>query len=170
MRLAFVVVGGFVALLALAVAAMAAIGALLPRQHTTTRSIVVRRPIGDVRALVRDVASTPTWRSDVARVETIDATHFREHSRRGAVTYEIVDDAPDRFVTRIADRDLGYGGSWTYRFAPDGDATRVTITEDGDVSNVVFRFLSRFVFSNAASIERCLEALRRRLDDARTAS
>lgn len=157
------VVGGVVAVLAALVAVVAAIGAMLPRQHTATRSIVVRRPIADVRAVIRDFASMPSWRSDVRQVDLIDATHFREHGKQGAVTYEIVEDRSDRIVTRIADRDLDYTGSWTYRLEPEDDATRVAITEDGDVGNVVFRFMSRYVFSNAATIEAYLSALRRRL-------
>ncbi len=59
----------------------------------------------------------------------------------------------------IADEGLGYSGTWTWRFAPEGAGTRVTLTEDGEVSNLLFRFLARFVFGYTKSIEEALQAL-----------
>ena len=47
---------------------------------------------------------------------------------------------------RILYTDLGYSGKWTYVFAQENGDARVTITEDGEVSNALFRFMSRYVF------------------------
>ena len=68
-----------------------------------------------------------------------------------------------KLVTRILDTDLGYSGSWTYTFAASGEGTLLTITENGEVSNVLFRFMSRYFFSQTATIEAYLTALARRL-------
>jgi hypothetical protein len=153
--------------LALLVAVIAAIGAALPKGHTASRSRVVRGSPAEVYAVVRDLAAAPQWRREVKRVELLDPTHFCEHSRHGAVTYEIVGDDPARtFVTRIVDQDLGYSGSWTWRFEPDSGGTRVTITEDGEVSNVIFRVLSKFVFGYTATMEKTLAALSVKCDTA----
>lgn len=85
---------------------------------------------------------------------------FREHLSSGAVVYEIVEAAPPaRFVSRIADPEQPFGGTWTFELAPEGAGTRVTITERGEVYHPVFRFLSRFVFSQTSTIESCLAAL-----------
>ena len=117
--------------------------------------------------IVRDVANASQWRSDVQRVDIIDATHFREHAKHGTVTYEIVDDKPaQRYVTRIADTNLGYGGSWTYAFAPENGGTRVTITEDGEITNLFFRFMARFVFGYTSTIDKTLAALAAKCDTA----
>ena len=129
---------------------------------------MVPRTAAETYAIARDVANAPTWRPEVQRVELLAAVdgrpRFREHARHGVVTYEVIEETPPaRFVTRIVDTDLGYSGSWTYTFAPDGAGTRVTIREDGEVSNVLFRFLSRFVFGHASTIEAYLAALGRRL-------
>ena len=59
----------------------------------------------------------------------------------------------EKLVTRIVDRDRGYFGSWTYEFSPAVNGTLVRITEHGEVPNVVFRFMSRFVFGHTATIE-----------------
>lgn len=136
------------------------VAALIPRNHTASVSRVVRGTPASVYAIVRNAAAAPEWRKDVQKVEILDATHFREHAKYGVVTYEIVEDHPaQRYVTRIADKNLGYGGTWTYEFAPDAAGTRVTITENGEVSNLLFRFLSRFVFGYTSNMETVLTSL-----------
>jgi hypothetical protein len=64
-----------------------------------------------------------------------------------------------RLVTRIADHNLPYGGTWTYELTPDGSGTRLTITENGEVYNPIFRFVSRFIMGHTASMESVLRAL-----------
>lgn len=151
---------GIVLVIVAVVVIVLAIGAALPRKHTASRSRVVRGSPAGVYAIVRDVANAPQWRSDVTKVEILDAHRFREHAKYGVITYDIIEDVPAQtFATRIADKDLGYSGSWTYRFAPENGGTRVTITEDGEVSNVFFRFMSRFVFGYTANIDKTLDAL-----------
>ena len=54
---------------------------------------------------------------------------------------------------------LGFSGQWTYSFAPENGGTRVTIREDGEVSNVIFRFMSRYVFGQTATIDSYLTSL-----------
>ena len=51
------------------------------------------------------------------------------------------------------------GVLWTYVFTAEESNTRVTITEDGVVSNVIFRFLSRYAFGHTATIDTYLTAL-----------
>lgn len=163
MKILLVIVAAVVVLVLLVVI----IGALLPRHHTASRVISLRRPPADVYATIRDFAATPSWRKDVKRVTLLDGTplRFREESSHGTVTYEVVEDVPaQRLVTRIVDEDLGYSGRWTYSLEPAPEGTRLQITEDGDVSNVVFRFMSRFVFGHTTTIERYLAALATQLE------
>lgn len=85
---------------------------------------------------------------------------FREHGEQGAITYDLIEDRPgEKIVTRIADQDLGYSGAWTYDFTKDAAGTRVQITEAGEVSNILFRFLSRLVFGHTGTMEKYLTAL-----------
>lgn len=140
------------------------IGAALPSSHVVSRHVVLHRPPGEIYETVRDFAAAPRWRPDLERVEIISpgdsALRFREHGKEGAVTYDLVEDRPkEKIVTRIADQDLGYTGSWTYTFQSEGDGARLEITEAGDVSNILFRFVSRFVFGHTATIEKYLVAL-----------
>ena len=153
-----------VAIVVLAVVAVLVIGSLLPKRHEATRSAVLKGPPADVYRVLTDFEAAPKWRPDVKRVELLgDAggrLRFREHGEHGAVTYEVVRQTPGELLeTRIVDEDLGYSGSWTYALAPDPDGTRLTITERGEVPNVVFRFVSRFVFGHTATMDKYLAAL-----------
>ena len=95
--------------------------------------------------------------------------HFREEGSNGTVNYELAEDVPNqRMVTRILDTDLGYSGKWTYVLAPENGATRVTITEDGEVSNVLFRFMSRYVFGHTATLDGYLRSLAKRFGESAT--
>ena len=51
---------------------------------------------------------------------------------------------------------------WTYEIAPAPNGTTLTITEDGEVYNPIFRFMSRFVFGHEATMASYLERRRRR--------
>lgn len=148
----------------LLVALAALTGVFLPRAHEVARSRDLPIPPGAVYRILRDVGGSAAWRDGVQRVEVLPDVdrrpRFREVGRHGATTYEILEETPGlRLVTRIADTDLGYSGAWTYDLAPLGTGTRLTITERGEVSNVLFRFLSRFVFGQAGTIEACLSSL-----------
>ena len=55
-------------------------------------------------------------------------------------------ESPSLLVGRIADPSLPFGGTWTYRIsAAAGGGSEVTITEDGEIYNPIFRFMARFV-------------------------
>jgi uncharacterized protein YndB with AHSA1/START domain len=156
--------------LLLAAALVAVAGALLPRGHVAARSAVFRRPPAEVFGVIGAFAAYPEWRGDVKKIELLPAfagkERFREHNSFGAITFEVEERAEsERLVTRIADTDLGFGGTWTYELTPADGGTRLTITERGEVSNVIFRFLSRFVFSQHATIDKYLQALGRKFGE-----
>jgi hypothetical protein len=78
---------------------------------------------------------------------------------------EIVErDAPRRLVNRIAPGGP-FGGTWTLDLVPVEHGTRLTITEHGEVYNVIFRFLSRFVFGHYGTQEKYLRGVGARLHE-----
>jgi len=54
---------------------------------------------------------------------------------------------------------LPYGGSWSFELKPESGETRVRITEDGEVYNPLFRFVSRFVMGQTATLDAYLAAM-----------
>jgi hypothetical protein len=168
MRIALILAGAVVAVLVAAVLVMLAMASRLPRAHVAAQSIVIHRQADEVYGAIASVAAAPSWRPEVTRVELLPPEHgrphFREYSKHGAVTYEVTEQQPPhRFATRIVDRDLGYSGSWTYTLTPEGSGTRLEIREEGEVPNLLFRFMSRYVFGHTATIDRYLAALSKHL-------
>ena len=160
MKLLIYIVVGIVGGVLLLAGVMALIGSMLPKAHVASRSILLHRTPQDVYAVVRDFGSAPRWRADVKRIEVESPVYFREEGKQGTVNYELVEDVPaQRMVTRIRDTDLGYSGQWTYSFTPENGGTRVTIREDGEVSNVLFRFMSRYIFGQTSTIDSYLTSL-----------
>jgi hypothetical protein len=172
MKTAIVIGGSIIGVVVLVVAVMALIGSQLPRAHTASRSIVLHQSRQNVYAVIRDFKSASTWRSGVKSVEVMETPgqkpRFIEHGSDD-VTYEVVEDVPNqRMVTRILNTDLGYSGQWTYELTDENGGTRVKITEDGDVSNVLFRFMSRYVFGHTSTIDTYLTALGKKFGDTAT--
>jgi len=164
MKLLILIVVGVIAGIIVLAGIVALIGSRLPKSHVASRSILLRRTPHDVYVLARDFSSAPKWRSDVKNMQ-VESPHggpvyFREEGKHGTVNYELTEDVPDqRMVTKIRDTDLGYSGQWTYTFVPESGGTRVTIREDGEVSNVIFRFMSNYVFGQTSTIDSYLTSL-----------
>jgi len=164
MKIVVIVILSLVAVLALLGGIVALIGSRLPVAHTATQSIVLRRPAGEIYKMVRDVKDSPSWRSDLKNVELLGDVNgkptYREQGSQGDVTYELIEDVPgQKVVTRIPEQGLGYSGTWITTFTPQDGGTRVTITENGEVSNVLFRFMSRYVFGHTSTIDAYLTSL-----------
>ena len=173
MKLLLYIVIAVIAGIALLAGIIALIGSRLPKAHTASRSVLLHKSPDEVYAVVRDFASAPSWRSDVKRIDVQtqpgQRMHFREEGKNGTVNYELAEDVPSaRMVTRILDTDLGYSGKWTYVFAPENGGTRVTITEDGEVSNVLFRFMSRYLFGQTATLDGYLTSLAKHFGESAT--
>ena len=152
------------AVLCAIVAVVVLVGYALPVAHVASRDATLSAPPERVFAALTEVERYPSWRSDVKSVELLPwaaAPRWREHGSNGAITFERTElQPPNRIVTRIADTDLAFGGTWTYELTPEGGGTRLTITERGEVYNPVFRFMSRFVFGHTATMEKFLADLR----------
>ncbi len=80
---------------------------------------------------------------------------WRETDSHGqTVLYEVIErKAPVLLKTRIATPDLPYGGSWSLALHDEGASTTLRITEEGDVYNPLFRFVSRFILGHTRSID-----------------
>ena len=164
MRWLVIIGGTLVALIVLTLA----VGYSLPVKHVATRSTEVTASPERVWATITDIPALPRWRPDLKSAELTGRTDagpvWREVSGDGTITYETVEQVPPRrLVSRIADKSLPFAGTWTYELQPTGTGTRVTIREDGEVYNPVFRVVSRFVIGHDATIKKYLSALESRI-------
>ncbi len=84
-----------------------------------------------------------------------------EETSSGRITLAVErSEAPRLLVLRIADPALPFGGTWTYEILPAANGSTLTITEDGEIYNLVFRVMARFVFGYEATMVELLEGCR----------
>lgn len=144
------------------------IGSLLPVAHTA----IVRADYGvtpvEVLNAIADVEASPAWRDDIDSVTVLqrDPLRWRESGKFGDLTFEREAFDPERrIVARIADTSQGFGGTWTYEVEPTATGTALTVTENGEVYNALFRFMSKFVFSHYSTLETYVTSLGRRFGE-----
>ena len=137
MKWLLIAVGIVIAAIAIAVA----IGYSLPVKHMASRSARLRHKPEEVWAVIIDPP-------------------------KDGVPYEQVEAVkPTKLVTRIADKNLPYGGTWTYQIVPEDDGCSLIITENGEVYNPFFRFVSRFIMGHTATLDAYLKDVRTKLGE-----
>jgi Polyketide cyclase / dehydrase and lipid transport len=157
----------FGTLIALALVAIliAVIGSRLPTKHQVSRTLRLSLPPDLLYSLLADVDRYQTWRPGVTALnrlvdrDGLPAWVETVGSNRVPLAFERME-RPSLLVTRISDPTLPFGGTWTYRISPVADGSELTIVEDGEVYNPLFRFMARFVFGHTATIDTFLGDLR----------
>lgn len=165
MKIVLIVAVAVVALLVLVLV----VGRMLPVRHVVSHEATYLEPPDSLFASLVRVDAFPSWRSGVRRVEVLHGVggrrSYREVGKDGTLTFVVDEEiAPRRLVTRIADPSLPFGGRWIYELVPRGAGTTLRITEEGEVYNPLYRFVSRFVLGHDATITRFLKDLANRHD------
>jgi uncharacterized protein YndB with AHSA1/START domain len=124
---------------------VAVIGYFLPVAHEASRSAEFNKPPEAVFALMANPNTYLSWWDGATVKSAVVESH-----------------PPNRVVTKVVG-ETQFGGTWTIDIVPTSSGSRVTITERGEVYNVVFRTLSKFVFGYTGTMESCLEAARKKL-------
>ena len=135
--------------------------------HQSDRvTILIFFPVGAESANTRNIPIAKRWvwiamiHSASCDASPAGARSYRETGGDGAILYVVEEEIPSRrLVTRIADRSLPFGGAWTFDLLPNASGTILRITEDGEVYNPVYRFMSAFVFGHHATIDTYLTDL-----------
>jgi len=141
------------------------IGYSMPASHRATRSARFSRAPEEVWVAIADIRGQPSWRREITRAERLPDRNghevWRESDASGSgVAFETLESVPPvRLVRRIVDDSLPFGGTWTMVLTPEGDGTRLAVTEEGVVRNAFFRFLVRVVIGYGATADAYLRAL-----------
>jgi len=161
MKWVLIIVGAIGAL----VAVVAIIGSLLPKGHVARRTAHFAQPPEQVWVAISDFAGQAAWRPELKAVEPAGDRNGKavwlEVPKSGSpMPLETTEmDAPRRLVRTITDPKLPFGGRWIYDVAPEPGGSRLTITEEGEVYNPIFRFVSHYFMDTAGTIEGYLTAL-----------
>jgi uncharacterized protein YndB with AHSA1/START domain len=160
MKWMLIILGSLAGLVAL----ILAIGALLPQKHVATQAAEYHKPPQVVWQTITDASKFAQWRPNMAGARLVDPADPRRGwtetwSHGEKVPIEVVEWVPpQRLVTRLGPG-MAFGGTWTFELTPTPAGTRLRITENGEVYNPLFRFLSGFVFGHTASMRDYLKGL-----------
>lgn len=160
MTIVFWIVGSLAAVLAV----VAGIGAFLPVAHAAARRVRLRAAPMAVFAAITDLDGMAKWRVGLKSIERLPDRGgrrcFREVTAHGPIDLQVDDEVPgQRLVLRIVTKGSPFAGTWTYRIEPDAAGAKLTISENGEVYNLVFRTLARFVFGHTRTLEAYLQGL-----------
>ncbi len=163
--------------LAYAVAIMVVLGAsafatgtMLPKAHTAVVRVHIGKAPQAVYDAITDVAQAPAWRSGLKKVEVLsqpnEPLQWRETAGYGTMIYAMdLASPPSRVATRIVDTEQGFAGGWTFEITPEGNGSSLLITENGEVHNPMFRFMSKFVFGQYRALETYAQDLGRHFNE-----
>ncbi len=148
--------------LALAVGAVFAGGAMLPPTVSASRTDQLRAPIDRVFALVTDPVGQSRWRQDVASVTVNPGGRgWSETTKQGVVIQfeETGSQTPTRYALRFASPQ-GFSGEWVGTFETVAGGTRVVFTETVTTPASLGRVLARLFAPPGAHIDRYLADLK----------
>jgi hypothetical protein len=138
--------GALVAFVVLAFVVGTLVGRRLPTGHVASRSATFAAPPERVWEVITDPA-------------------FMRSRGVGGVKTETVESVPPRRLVRRIVGEKDFGGTWTSEISPEaGGGARLVITENGEVYNAFFRFVSRYIVGHHRTIDSFLTALHWRLD------
>jgi hypothetical protein len=142
------------------------IGLALPKAHRATRMARFSQPPEVVFAAI---TGPQDWRPGITRVELppeAGVRRWREQSSHGAITFEeMACDPPRLYRSRIADKNLPFTGTWTYEITPTKEGCTCRITEEGEVSNPIFRFVSQLILGHTKTIDEYLNAMGKKFNE-----
>ena len=141
------------------------IGLILPKAHRATHMARFKQRPEEIFALI---AGPQDWRG-VKRTELASDGGVRRWSEEAgwhAVTFEqTANEPPYRFGSKIVDKGLPYSGNWTWEITATDEGCTCRITEEGEVSNPIFRVVGRFVIGYTKTIDDYLNALGKKFSE-----
>ncbi len=161
---------GALILVAALVTIVLGVGLLLPVDHVASVTARFAASPEDVFEAIFDYQSHPDWRPSVDRIDKLPPRDGRaaweEVGSTGPLPMELTEsDPPVRMVTTILSEGMPFGGRWIYDVEATPDGASLTITEEGEVYNPIFRFVSRFIMGHHRTATTYLEDLGRKLGD-----
>ena len=139
-------------------------GMFLPRDHMASRIGHYQVPPEKVWAALTDIDAMPSWRIGLKSVTRLPDKNglpvHTEDTSAGKMTFETtLMDPPRRLVRGMGSDKLPFGGTWTFDIAAAPDGSTLRITENGYVTNPIFRFVARFLIGYTSEMNKYLTGL-----------
>jgi hypothetical protein len=155
-----------VLLIATGIAIMFFIGYSMPIRHTISKKLILNASAEEVWNVITDYKGYVEWRRGVEKVDVIDSRHWTEKSNLGEIHYEAEVFTPQQlFVSRIKNKDLAFGGSWSFKLKQENpQVTVLQITEVGEVYNPFFRFMAKYILGHEATLNEYAQDLSKKIN------
>ena len=151
--------------LVVAMVVIVIVGLLIPKTHTASRQVTYNQDPHVLWQAISDFEHHAEWRPDIKRVERLEDRNghavWREVRNCGdTLNMEVIEfEPPKRMITRVVDN-RQFGGTWTWEIELSGDsAAALTITENGEIYNPIFRVVARFFMGYHATMDAFHKAL-----------
>ncbi|MDN5204171.1 SRPBCC family protein [Fulvivirgaceae bacterium BMA10] len=150
----------FLGILVLLILIVLIIGWSLPVKHTASVSKEFSVSGKRIWNLITQFDQYKTWRTGLKELVVNDQSWTETDKHNQSMTFEVVvSEANQRFQSRITNDNLPFGGSWTYVLKEENGKTTLTITENGEIYNPVFRFVSKFLLGYTATMNAYMKDL-----------
>ena len=153
------------------VAVITVYGMTLPKAHAAASMARYKASPEALWAVISDFPGLVTWRRGVTAVERQPDRNgmpvWLVHDGSHAMPLVVAETEPGRWLKTIIppDAQLPFGGAWAWQISPADEATVVTIIEEGEIYNPLFRALADLVFGYHATLNETLEDLGRKFGE-----
>ncbi|MDJ0839583.1 MAG: SRPBCC family protein [Acidobacteriota bacterium] len=141
------------------------VGLFIPREHKFSESILLPQPPPVVWSRISDIGATPAWRTGLARIEPLPPRGGKPawfaSGDFGELVYVIEESLPPRKLVSRVEESKDFSGAWTFTLEASGNGTLLTITEEGEIYNPVFRAMLKLVYGYGISIRLYFQDLER---------
>ena len=145
------------------------IGSSLPTTSTISRRAHFNHRPETLWEIIADFQSQTVWRDGLVKVERLPNKNGRQIWRETVnqeppLTLETVESIPPRrLVRRLSDQRVSFEHSWTLEIGEYGEVTSLTITENNEIHNPIFRFMSRISIKRTGDIDKYIKSLGKKL-------
>lgn len=167
MKWLFIILG----LLALIIGVVYLLGSLMPVKHRASVEGKFGISAEEMWAILTNHKDYKNWRKGIKELIMNGSHEWTEQNNHGdKVNYRAEWVEPSKtLITRITNKDLPYGGYWEFNIKNEPGGCSVQITENGEVYNPIFRFMSKYIFGHDATLKGYLEDLNAKVVATKTA-
>lgn len=134
-----------VAALVLIVGFIYLLGFLLRIKHQAMVESQLQIPPENLWKILTSPADYKGWRKEIKELKVIDDRHWSElNAHNDTINYRADWVEQNRKLsTVILNENLPYGGRWEFEITKTDTGSHLRITENGEVYNPIFRFMSK---------------------------
>lgn len=159
-----------IVIIAVLIGAVFLCGYALPATTKVSRSIILEQPPAAVFGALADVRQMAEWNRNTEKIEMLPPIEGKEATKqtfKGGMTMTVItaeSAPPSHLVRQMIDEGGPFAGSWTYDISPEGNGSRVVLTEVATFKNPLFRVMAR-LFGQTKYLDEHLQDLAKKFGE-----